>query len=67
MATIIGCKPQVISVEGDAITLRIPGGEEGMSAFKEAIRVANLSDAEFRMEYDEEHGITAGKMAVADG
>ena len=57
MATIIGCKPEIISAKGDEITLRIPGGGEGMASFREAIRVAGLSEADFVAEYIQKHGI----------
>lgn len=66
MAMITGCKPEIISAEGDEIRLRIPGGVEGMTSFLEAIRVANLSDAEFRAEYGKKHGITTGGASFQD-
>ena len=66
MATIIGCKPESTSANGDEITLRIPGGEEGMSSFKEAIRVAGLSQAEFDAEYDQKHCVDRRKAYSDD-
>lgn len=65
MAALIGCKPEIVGEGGLELTLRFSNMRE-REAFKDAIRVARLTDDEFRAEYAATNGISQDTSASAE-
>lgn len=64
MAKIIGCKPRIVAENQFDLTLRFRSAKQ-KAAFKEAVRVANLTEAQFRAEYDKENGTDPRRQAFS--